>query len=255
MTSIGFSTGALALGDFHNGLSLQRRENITAVELSALRENELDVLIDALPTLDLAQFKFVSFHAPSRLIKHSNVELVNKLRRVAELDIPIVVHPDIIDDCSSWRSLGSLILLENMDQRKRVCRTADEMQVYFEKLPEARFCFDIGHARQLDPTMSIAVDLLLRFQSRLAEIHASEVSWDCRHVSISSAAALAYSKIAALVPEQTPIIIESLIPPEQITAELNMVRDCFSTNQPLFTFARQRPNAQPLHCAQNTTLP
>ena len=108
------------------------------------------------------------------------------------------------------------------------------MEPFFEQLPEAQLCFDIGHARQLDPTMSIAVDLLLRFQSRLAEVHISEVTWEYRHVAISSAAALAFWKTAALIPESIPIIIESLIPPEQIGSELHIVRRCLQTDQPLF---------------------
>ena len=45
MPRIGFSTGALALGDFRKGIKLQRREDIQAIELSALREDELDGLI------------------------------------------------------------------------------------------------------------------------------------------------------------------------------------------------------------------
>ena len=233
MERIGFSTGALALGDFRRGLDLQRRADVQAVELSALREDELDGLISALPTLDLAQFSFRSFHAPSQLIRLSNSELVDRLRPVAEQRLPIVVHPDIIDDFAVWRTLGSAVSLENMDQRKRVCRTAKEMEPFFENLPDARFCFDIGHARQVDPTMSIAVDLLLRFQDRLAEVHISEVNWQCRHVAISSAAVLAFWKVSTLIPNTIPIIIESLILPEQIDKELETVRRCLRSEQPL----------------------
>ena len=39
MRRIGFSTCALALGDFQRGVALQRRPDINAIELSALREN------------------------------------------------------------------------------------------------------------------------------------------------------------------------------------------------------------------------
>jgi hypothetical protein len=165
----------------------------------------------------------------------SNAALVDKLRPVVELGFPIVVHPDIIDDFAVWQTLGSAVLLENMDLRKRVCRTANEMVPYFEALPEARFCFDIGHARQVDPTMSIAVDLLLRFRNRLAEIHISEVSWECRHVAISSAAALAFWKISSLIPDSIPVIIESLIQPDQIDKELETVRRSLRSDQPLLS--------------------
>ena len=234
MERIGFSTGALARGDFQRGLDLQRRADVDAVELSALREDELDGLIAALPTLDLAQFSFRSFHAPSRLTRLSNAELVDRLRPAVDCGLPIVVHPDVIDDFAPWRTLGAAVFLENMDQRKRVCRTANEMEPFFGELPQARFCFDVGHARQVDPTMSVAVDLLLRFQNRLSEVHISEVNWQCHHVAISSAAAFAFWRISSLIPSSTPIIIESLIPPERMDKEIGIVRQCLRAKQLLF---------------------
>ena len=66
MKPIGFSTGALAKGDFATGLEVQRYvARIDAVELSALRDYELPNLVDAIPNLDLHGFEYVSFHAPS----------------------------------------------------------------------------------------------------------------------------------------------------------------------------------------------
>jgi hypothetical protein len=41
MTTIGFSTGALARGDFVRGLRLLEKTQVGAVELSALRSIEL----------------------------------------------------------------------------------------------------------------------------------------------------------------------------------------------------------------------
>jgi hypothetical protein len=46
MRPIGFSTGALAKGDFRRGLDLQRRSGISAIELSALRDHELPHLLE-----------------------------------------------------------------------------------------------------------------------------------------------------------------------------------------------------------------
>jgi hypothetical protein len=68
MRPIGFSTGALAKGDFHAGLSLQqKRPGFLAVELSALRDHELPSLVAAAAHLDLDSFAYVSVHAPSKL--------------------------------------------------------------------------------------------------------------------------------------------------------------------------------------------
>lgn len=40
-----------------------------------------------------------------------------------------------------------------MDKRKRIGCTAMQLRRFFDELPEATFCFDMGHARQVDPTM------------------------------------------------------------------------------------------------------
>jgi hypothetical protein len=51
---IGFSTGAIAYSDFQYGLQILREQQITAVEISALRMAEWVPLIQALDSLDLS---------------------------------------------------------------------------------------------------------------------------------------------------------------------------------------------------------
>lgn len=223
MMRIGFSTGALARSDFQAGLDLTREAGLPAVELSALRESEVIPLIQALPNLRLESFDFISFHAPSRLQNMTECDLIGQLASVRDRGWPIIVHPDAIADVQQWTVLGDSILLENMDQRKPIARTAAEMRPFFESLPEARFCFDIAHARQVDPTMSVAVELLMEFGDRLEEIHISEVDADCRHIAMSSAAVSAYQRIASLIPKDVPVIIESVIEADQIAEEVAMV--------------------------------
>ena len=65
MRPIGFSSGALAYADFRRGVAMLLGKDIHCLELSALRENELDPLLDSLNELDLAQFEYVAIHAPS----------------------------------------------------------------------------------------------------------------------------------------------------------------------------------------------
>jgi len=67
MPIIGFSTGALARGNVRHGLELLRGTTANAVELSALRQNELPALVHLLDELDLRQFEHISVHAPSAL--------------------------------------------------------------------------------------------------------------------------------------------------------------------------------------------
>lgn len=235
MHQIGFSTGALAYSDFRRGIALQLRDDVAAIELSALRENELDPLIDALGSLDLRRFAYRSFHAPSALEHLTSAQLAGKLLPVANAGFPIIVHPDVIgDDFSAWRNLRSSVLLENMDSRKPVCRTAREMTRYFEELPEARFCFDIGHAHQVDSTMTVAFEFLHRFQDRLAELHISEVNWQCKHQPIGTATALSFHKAARWLPADLPVIIESVIEENAIDQELSIVRRCLDSTTPFF---------------------
>ncbi len=159
MRPIGFSTGAVALADFREGLRLTREAGCAAVELSALRETELDPLLDSLGDLDLASFGYVSIHAPSQFRPGGEARARARLAQHAWRGWPIVLHPDSITDFAAWRELGAVVCIENMDKRKPIGRTAAELAQIFEQLPEATFCFDIGHSRQCDSTMVEAARL------------------------------------------------------------------------------------------------
>jgi hypothetical protein len=230
---IGFSTGALAKGDFARGVELQDREGVQAIELSALRAHELAGAVKALPLINRSRFKYRSFHAPSEFGGMEDSEVVDQLGAVVDEGLPIVVHPNSIREFSPWRELGDQVLLENMDPRNGRFRTAREMRDAFDELPNARFCFDIGHARRVDSTMSVALDLLLRLRDRLAEVHISEVAFDCRHAPISTPAALAYQRMARLIDESVPIIIESVVKETRIDSEMTMVRRCLDPDAQL----------------------
>jgi hypothetical protein len=211
MSCIGFSTGAVARGDYKAALALLRQEGVPAVELSALRLSELSSLVDDLPKLDLTSFSFVSFHAPSRFELADEHAVIASLRAVTGYGVPVVVHPDTMYTDELWRAFGASIYIENMDKRKPVGRTAGELQCLFERFPEARMCFDIGHARQVDPTMVEAYRILDQFGHRLRQVHMSEVNTASHHDPISRYAILAFQKVAGLIPASVPIILETLI--------------------------------------------
>jgi hypothetical protein len=220
MRPIGFSTGALALGDFKKALGMLRGFETKAVELSALRDHEVDGLMAALPILNLQMFDYVSVHVPSAFRVLSEDEVAARLSPCLRLKIPVVLHPDAIRNVSLWRQFGSLLCIENMDKRKRTGRTADELEGFFSSLPDATFCFDIGHARQIDSTMGEARRILKRFGNRLRQIHFSEIDAEGHHHGATLVTQLASRKIASLISEDVPIIIESQISPDQIEKEL-----------------------------------
>ncbi len=165
----------------------------------------------ALPALDLAAYNFVSLHAPSRLSPGDEEKVIGLLVSAMEQGIAIVAHPDVISSPSAWRRFGRQLLIENLDKRKRFGRTARDLQAVFGELPEAKLCFDIAHARQVDPTMTEARFILEVWGDRLAEVHISELNTRSHHDPISVYAVSDYQSVADLIPERVPIILETLI--------------------------------------------
>ncbi len=226
MERIGFSTGALAKGDVERGLQLQRAHARGAVELSALREAELPRLVELARDLDLSQFEIVSVHLPSstdRLDQEALLELINRL----PTEWLLVVHPTIVNDLRLWRPLGARVCIENMDQRKDMCRTAEELEPTMEALPDARFCLDVAHAGQIDPSMAEAVSMLVRFGDRLAELHVSRLGPSSEHLPLDQQMVERIRKIADLVPVHIPLIIESVVSPDEVAREIDRVAEAF----------------------------
>jgi hypothetical protein len=110
------------------------------------------------------------------------------------------------------------------------------MESLFTRFTEARFCFDVGHARQVDPTMNEAFLILQETRDRLSQLHISEVNSFSRHDPLSGAAIEASRRIAHLVPEQVPVILETLIDQGQSTvaAELDRAAEALT---PAFSIA------------------
>ena len=226
MRPIGFSTGALALADFQLGLDMTRSNSqCSAIELSALRHPELVPLLEALGDLDLDSFNYVSLHAPSQFTPESEAEVAHHLLAVQHRGWPIVVHPDVLTNMALWREFGSQLCIENMDKRKPIGRTAGELSLIFEELPGASLCFDIGHARQVDPTMTEAYLILKQFGSKLRQVHVSEVNTRSKHDPLSYASILAFQHVAHLIPGEVPLILETPVDTMNMDREIERVRE------------------------------
>lgn len=228
MRHIGFSTGALALGDFRRALLLLRGRHCPAVELSALRDVELPGLMAALDGLDIASYQYVSVHAPSKFRTMKESAIATALLPCIDRGWPVILHPDAIGDVGCWRDFGALLCIENMDKRKPSGRTADELEPYFEALPKASLCLDLGHARQVDPTFGVARRILRDHGGRLIQLHLSELDAKSHHEHLSMATVWAVREIARLIPD-VPVIIESVVKPEQIDKEIALAAACFDS--------------------------
>ncbi len=97
----------------------------------------------------------------------------------------IVVHPDTISDPRLYRRLGRRLAIENMDRRKQAGHTAEDLEAVFAELPEARLCLDFAHAKDVDPTLAVAADLLQRFASRLSHVHLSSLDEARHHITLT----------------------------------------------------------------------
>lgn len=233
MRAIGFSTGAIAFGDFRGALgTLSQHANLACVELSALRISEVGPLIDALPSLDLSRYEYVSFHAPSRFSAEEEIWLTGLLFEKVPESWPIILHPDTVHDFSLWAPFGQRIAIENMDRRKECGRGFREIAHIFGKLPTARLCFDIGHSHQFDPSMTEAFETLTAFGARIAQLHVSEVDSESHHEPVSYGTMLAFKKVSYLVPELAPVIVESRVAQSQIDREAATAEESLS-NGPL----------------------
>jgi hypothetical protein len=218
MNNVGFSTGALAQGDFERALAQMAGKPLSAVELSALRVVELPRLLDSIPLLDLHQYAYIAVHAPSRFTNEGEGRILELLKLFPK-NWPIVVHPDAIHDTPKWRALGKQLVLENMDRRKADGRTAEELSRWFDVLPDARLCVDLAHAQQWDTTMTEAYLILTKFQNRICQIHMSELDSASRHYPLSQGSMKAFSEVAGLIPPSAAIIIESRINEADMEAE------------------------------------
>lgn len=207
----GFSTGALERDDYRTALNWLCEHDVDTVEISALRFAELKPLICDLDRLSTDHFRYVSFHAPSSFEPEQEEEVVDLLGAVFQRGWNIVVHPDVIRKPDLWQRFGRNLLIENMDRRKLSGRTVRELELVFAKLPEARMCLDVAHARQLDTTLTLLFELISHFRDKIAEIHISELDSRCRHVPMSCHAVDDYRSLTWLKLISVPVIIESML--------------------------------------------
>jgi len=232
LSRFGFSTGALERGNYAKALSWMCHQDIRSIELSALRYDELEPLVEHLDGLDLTSFTYVSFHAPSSFPRDKEQRVLDLLKCVSKKGWNIIVHPDVIYTPHLWKFLGKHLLIENMDRRKSVGRTARELSDIFGDLPQARLCLDMAHARQMDTTLTSLWDIIHRYHDRIAEIHISELDSNCQHRPMSEGAVSAYQSLAGYLHHHTHVIIESMLdklPTNLRMEELHLAQIALST--------------------------
>jgi sugar phosphate isomerase/epimerase len=184
---LGCSTGYMEQdrGDWLMLVQVAAGVSSLAVEISAISEPELDGLLDYLRQAPRLPFRYVSVHGPSKDRALSEPDLVQQLAALPAWVDAIVMHPDTFEDPAAYLPLGRRLLLENMDARKHDARTADELDRYFQELPDAGLCFDVAHAKSVDESMGEGGMILDRYGNRLRHVHLSSLDTECHHVSLT----------------------------------------------------------------------
>lgn len=225
---VGFSSGCINKADPRSAVNTLQKTISKAIELSSLREHELEKTMEAID-YSTGKFEYMSVHAPSKLINLTERQLVENY--LANIKLPIVVHPDIIGDFSIWKSLGSRLFIENMDNRKKTGRTFRELEPIFRELPEARFCFDVAHALQVGSYVELEIlRMLTGFADRLAQIHLSTLDSNLIHHELSDSAIKVYRDISFMVPSHVPIILEFEPKFNELNKHLGLAMDIFNND-------------------------
>lgn len=233
MRPIGFSTGAISKGDAPLAVNYLRAANVRAVELSALRIVELTPLLHYSQSHSLEFFSFVSVHAPSAFAASDEQNVVRILASFTNRGWPVVVHPDAIYQPRYWAALGSMLLIENMDKRKPIGRTAGELRHIFTHLPQAQLCLDLAHARQVDSSMTEAYLIVREFAGRIRQLHVSEVATSSRHARLSPVSIGSYAALEPSLPRDVPVILESPVERFEILNEVARARLAFNEATPV----------------------
>lgn len=128
----GITTGvfAAARGDWPELIAEACRISTFAV-LSALSGDELPGLIAYLGTRPRIPFRYVSVHAPVKNREPDEAATITMLHGLPLYVRSVVAHPDALSDVDRYRTLGTRLVLENMDDRKTTGRVADEMDRFF----------------------------------------------------------------------------------------------------------------------------
>ncbi len=200
---VGHSTRAMAGDDLEAGVRGAAAAGGNIVELSAFDAAALDAVAAALQS-GRRIFRRISVHAPVAFGSLSEAELVGKL---ASLQVPVVVHPEMIVTPATWLPLGKRLLIENNDGRKANGSSPVELSVLFAALPEARFCLDVSHATDVGGP-ELAATFAAAFRGRLAEVHAGCGCGARPGESLGVEVLRALTGVVATAGRSLPVIIE-----------------------------------------------
>ncbi len=216
---IGFTTGKTDKLSFEQKVKIFHDVGCTAIELSILDVNNIPEVLAGLPLFTQYPFLYYSVHAPARDFTFRNderttyvLDSIQKMHDALGLST-IVVHPDKIEDWNVFDAYHLPFALENMDHRKNIGQTVENLKELFQKM-NVPMVLDVNHCYANDPTMQLATDMDIAFHDRIIEVQLS--GFDTLHDPLYKTKQTA---IIDAIPDKTlPIIIES---PSDSIEEIN----------------------------------
>lgn len=218
----GFPSGKLDKLKLWQAIERNLAISSKAIEVTALRYCEFDSILDDVSMTYIPDDTEVSFHAPASFSWWQEMYIAYRLRNKPYDRLPVVLHPDTLRDPANWEPFHNRLRIENMDLRKSTGITVEDLRPFFERLPDAEWCFDVGHARQVDPTMDLAKHLLDAFGDRLGEIHMSVVLPCGKHSAMTEEATEDYRKLFAGMHIRVPVILETLLDDESMKRDVQL---------------------------------
>ena len=153
-------------------------------ELAALSEPSCRALRPTSPTIASLPFHYLSVHAPSKGLRMAEAKLVDTLARLPAQVDAIVVHPDVIDDPTEYRRLGSRLVLENMDSRKAAVERPTSLRPTSPRSRPRASAWTLLTRRDVDPSPARSARAAGSIRL-LRHLHVSSLDAEGHHVSLS----------------------------------------------------------------------
>ncbi len=185
MYKIGFSTGDInEETTISHWLKSYSKLHLPAIELGFTRAERLfKSKFEPGDTKILQKFGHISLHAPvkyddefvrypSKKSDEFEKKLINTLQESRAQYI--LFHPDLVDNFDYLDNLyGDKLVFENMDNRKPFGKIVSELEMVFEKLPNAKWVCDINHIFTNDKSMKSAKQWHEQLGNKLVYYHIS----------------------------------------------------------------------------------
>ena len=230
---LGFSTGALyKTHRTKEALKTMRDLGYDTVELGFVKLNRIEEgWLDEITREDLRGFKYVSFHAPKFNYgknegTKSIFEKIEKINGIRKLDT-VVFHPDPIEDLSVFKDVEFNVAFENMDDRKASHQKPEELEAILSQDKRFGLILDINHIYTNDKTMKLADDFYKKFGNKISQLHVS--GYTGYHDPLFQTKQTEILK--AIKNLNTPMIIESVVAPEDLEKERNYILQIISDSK------------------------